>query len=161
MTIEMVAVGSRQRRPVEVCPRVWVCGVDPQDRPTGVRFTHVVNCASSECATPPSDADAMVSQLFLAAEDAVTYDLLGRHLPTFTAFVDDALRHPGGMCLVHCVAGENRSVCLAVAYALLRTPATLVDLVPLVLQGRPKAFSNPWFVRQLMALDAHQQKYIR
>ncbi len=119
--IEMVSLVRHAATPVkesvEVMPRVWVGGADAQDRPPAtVRVTHVVNCASGECAAQDAGRDSADSYLLLAAEDAVTYDLLGRHLAAFTAFVDDALRSVDAVVFVHCVAGENRSVCLATAY---------------------------------------------
>ena len=55
-------------------------------------------------------------------------------------------------CLLHCFAGMNRSVALAVAYLLLKERMTLRSAVRLLAERRGWVLSNDGFMHQLVRL---------
>lgn len=69
--------------------------------------THVVNCADASARGPVEHAALGIDYLCLHAEDHLSYEILQhRHQ---VADVVRRCRDSGGVCLVHCAAGINRS----------------------------------------------------
>jgi predicted protein tyrosine phosphatase len=81
------------------------------------RITHVLNCASDSIKSPGVLQEVGVQYLCLNARDEEGYPILKEHLGLAVTFLNEA-RDSGGQALVHCFMGTNRSVAIAVAYAL-------------------------------------------
>ena len=78
----------------------------------------------------------------IPVEDTPTEDLL-IHLPAACQFIDNAMRTPGAVVLVHCVQGLSRSACVVAAYS---KPAFVSYfkslLIPLVMWSRRLSVTN-------------------
>jgi protein-tyrosine phosphatase len=105
--------------------------------------THVVNCAALDVTGPVPKPHRQVLQL--KASDSPTYDILS-HLAEVQAFLHEVSPR---RALIHCHAGVNRSVSLALALAHTRTPFQLVTLAAIVANHRT-ALTNPGFRKQLL-----------
>jgi atypical dual specificity phosphatase len=113
--------------------------------------THVL-CAAGRIAQSRADlAAAGISSLTLQAEDEEGYPMLERHLSDASAFIRSA-EAAGGRCLVHCVAGINRSGVLVTAELMLHERLPVVDAVHRVLAARKVVLWNASFREQLVAL---------
>lgn len=110
-------------------------------------ITHVLNCADGEV-DPVVELE--IPGFSIPARDELSYPILERHLSDVCTFLDRAMAEdPAARILIHCSAGMNRSVVLAVAYVHGHgTP--LFDAVDAILRTRPFALSNVEFVRQLV-----------
>ena len=88
----------------------------------------------------------------IAADDEEGFPILERHLPAVRAFVGSA-REAGGACLVHCVAGINRSGVLVAATHLLEQRSAVLHAVAHCRRQRGSCFLwNESFQEQLVAL---------
>tara|TARA_B100000949_G_C14043578_1_gene350543 strand:+ start:147 stop:572 length:426 start_codon:yes stop_codon:yes gene_type:complete len=74
------------------------------------------------------------------------------NLATGVAFIRHAL-NSGGTVLVHCVAGQSRSVSVLLRYLSLEYDMGLNASLSMIRAARPTANPNPSFWRQLQALD--------
>lgn len=81
------------------------------------RIRHVVNCADAS-ATGLVTMPFVVSSATLDARDADDYPIFERHLNRFLEFMI-ACRREGGLVLVHCHEGRNRSAALVAAMMIL------------------------------------------
>ena len=93
------------------------------------------------------------------ADDAPTYPLLENHWQDAKQFLDKAFAE-NRPCLVHCVAGQNRSGLIVCAYYMVYTQTTLVETVAHVrlLRGT-EVLKNDGFKQQLVQL-ARQEGYL-
>lgn len=93
-----------------------VCDVDKLDN---LGITHVLNVAGV-CARGPLDLykDHNITYKEIDAHDEEGYNMLGNHLEECQAFIQLAAS-AGGKCVVHCVAGINRSGVIAAAVHML------------------------------------------
>merc|ERR1712218_67641 len=55
------------------------------------------------------------------AEDEFQYPLLEKHWEEAKRFIDESIQNTDGKCVVHCVAGMNRSALIATAYYMVET----------------------------------------
>lgn len=95
----------------------------------------------------------------ICADDAPTYPLLENHWQDAKQFLDKAFAE-NRPCLVHCVAGQNRSGLIVCAYYMVYTQTTLVETVALVrLHRGTEVLKNDGFKRQLVQL-ARQEGYL-
>ena len=89
----------------------------------------------------------------IASEDDFEYMLLEKHWEEALEFLELALRSPGAKCLVHCVAGMNRSALIVSAYFMLKTKTPVIETVRHVrLQRGNLALQNEGFQEQLVDL---------
>lgn len=112
-----------QRLPVKIMPHLLIgdrlCASE-LDRLRAHRVTHVLNVAGD--AGAPDDAvkrsygEAGIVYECLEADDEEGFPLIERHQVHASSFIRGCLR-AGGTCLIHCVAGINRSGALAAAGA--------------------------------------------
>jgi len=129
-------------------------------------ITHVVNCAAGDCSGPVNEFEEVgIEYLALRANDAEGYPILKRHLEPLLQFVGPVLESstlakgrdaPKGKVLLHCNAGRNRSVALAVALTLLFELTPLPNVVRRLFQRRPFVLTNQSFRQQLAELAEQQ-----
>ena len=133
---------------------------------TELGVTAVLNCAPSGIRNLPLDAyhhHGIEYAYTNVARDSHEYPILhgpdgvgSDHLGVARAFYDRVLA-AGGKALFFCVAGQNRSATLAVAVQLLRGVPLLRALAACA-KARPFVLENVGFQRQLVELDAVQEK---
>ena len=68
-------------------------------------------------------------------------------------------RLAGGKCLIHCMAGINRSGALAVAYVMVHLDVGPVTATRIVFSARKPVLTNEGFVRSLVTF-ADEKKYL-
>ena len=116
-----------------------------------LRVTHVLNVAGVCCAQVDY-ASVGIEFATLEADDEEGYQMVKIHLAAALAFVGRA-RDAGGRCVVHCVAGLNRSGVLVAAIAMLSEDEHVLDVVRRCRAKRGRNFlSNHSFQEQLVAL---------
>jgi len=94
----------------------------------------------------------------VAALDTLDYDIL-QHYDVTKALIN-AARDEGGMALVYCMKGVNRSVALCVAYLVDCLGCSVIDSVERVARVRGRMIlTNPEFRRIL--LDFEKCKNLR
>lgn len=145
---------GRQQAPVvtEVMKRfMWVGSkLDAENTSFLLRnhITHVLNAGDWE-----SEAAIRVpgiKYLTLGAMDMPGYPILYAHYPKADAFLLDAHVNRGRV-LVHCMAGINRSVSIAMAFLLQRADADVLQVAQLLAHNRI-ILTNPWFCEQVLQL---------
>ena len=115
--------------------------------------THVLNVAGRSGKVADVDyAAASIASLQLNAEDEEGYEIIALHLQAAMAFIEEARRASGGRCLIHCVAGINRSGTLATAALMLHERVNVLDAVHRVKASRRIVLENHSFQAQLVEL---------
>lgn len=116
-------------------------------------ITHVFNVAGAPAAGPShAYAAAGITACNVNADDEEGYRMLAQHLAEAQAFVE-AARGSGGKCVVHCVAGINRSGVLAAACLMLHHRIPVLDAVAQCRRARGNCFLwNNTFQEELVAL---------
>ena len=142
--------------PVELLPHLVYgdrkCAAD-HSRLRELGVTHVLNCAGA-AGDVRRDGAALdgVSYLTLEADDEEGYPMIRRHLGAARAHIR-AAEAGGGRCLVHCVAGVNRSGVLCAAEYMLRARVPVLEAVARCRRARGRAFLwNESFQEQLVVL---------
>jgi len=121
-------------------------------------ITHVLNCAS---AAETGTGEAFYSEpqtspiryMELAATEGDGSELLKPHMKAAAVFIDAALQLAtagSGGCLVHCVAGVNRSCCICIGFMMLRLRIPLLEATRLAALARGKILHNESFCRELV-----------
>eukprot|EP00928_Gymnodinium_smaydae_P088470 TRINITY_DN72554_c0_g1_i1.p1 TRINITY_DN72554_c0_g1~~TRINITY_DN72554_c0_g1_i1.p1 ORF type:complete len:244 (+),score=40.31 TRINITY_DN72554_c0_g1_i1:130-861(+) len=146
--------------PVEICPHLYL-GDKQSARQIGIlrklNITHVLNMAGPEGESRDILYRALdITYCRLDAEDEEGYALVEKHFVKARDFIDGA-RCSGGACLVHCVAGINRSGLIAVAEYMLHEHQPVLKALAHCRRLRGDALlGNRSFQRQLVELaDAH------
>ena len=120
------------------------------------RITAVLNLAPKACADVSARyAERGVAYLALDAEDEEGFALVDKYLNATCAFLS-RVKADGGVALVHCFAGVNRSAALAVAHLMLSERRPLEDIVRQCYSARPFILTNSSFRAQLVALAARE-----
>lgn len=89
----------------------------------------------------------------LEADDDCNYPLLQKHWHEAFAFIQSTTENGKGKCVVHCVAGMNRSGLIAAAYYMLATKTVVLEAVKHVRRQRGNvALCNEGFQAQLVAM---------
>lgn len=110
----------------------------------------VVNCAEKHTLTCAEYYPFGWNYLGLDCDDAASYDILGKHMTEFIAFMDNCIGEKKKV-LVHCSAGINRSATLLIAYLVKRRGMCLKEAISLCFQKRPIILTNEAFVMSLIA----------
>lgn len=117
--------------------------------------THVLNAAGRagrDVATYRAYREAGIeTESIDEAEDEEGYPLVYTHQPFASEFINKA-KAAGGVCLIHCIAGINRSGTLAAAELMLHERLPVLEAVRRVKQARRVVMSNHSFQAQLVAL---------
>ncbi|KAH9942587.1 protein-tyrosine phosphatase-like protein [Amylocystis lapponica] len=117
------------------------------------RITHIVSVGYEPI--PADDPASPYRHLRIPVEDVDYADLL-IHLPTACQFIHEALSHPQGRVLVHCVNGLCRSAAVVAAYLMRSERILAVDAVERVCSVRQQVWINPGFREQLVLFDLCQ-----
>ena len=89
----------------------------------------------------------------IAADDAKTYPLLENHWREAKEFLDNAIVTENRACLVHCVAGQNRSGLIVCAFYMLHKQINILEAVKFVRSRRgTEVLKNKGFQHQLLQL---------
>ena len=86
--------------------------------------------------------------LGFTSEDDENYDIM-KHFDDVYNFIEDA-RVKGGKCFIHCIAGINRSGCLATAYVMLHKNIGPISAAKMVWEQRGCLLSNNGFIERLV-----------
>lgn len=119
-------------------------------------ITSVLNMAGPMC-LPSKTIKALkannISYHRIDAQDEFDYPLLEKHWEEANAFIEESIQKNHGKCVVHCVAGMNRSVLVAAAYYMINTNTTVLETVGHVRKQRGNhALQNEGFQEQLVAM---------
>lgn len=89
----------------------------------------------------------------IEADDTKTYPLLDNHWTEAKNFLDEAIFTENRACLVHCVAGQNRSGLIVCAFYMLYKRISVLEAVESVRSRRgTEVLKNQGFQRQLVQL---------
>lgn len=112
--------------------------------------THVLNASDEAPERSTSDAYARAGIVCrqLGAVDDILYDMRV-HLSDSAAFVEDAISK-GGTCLVHCVAGINRSGFIVGGLCMLRGQRPVLEVLAELKRVRGTVLLNQAFQLQLL-----------
>ena len=121
-------------------------------------ITHIINCVEDtsgyrhQYKTGPSFYGDEFKYHGFMSEDEDSYPIM-QHFEETYGFIEDA-RLREGKCLIHCMAGINRSGVLAVAYVMVHLNIGPISAAKLVLQARGMILRNEGFIEQLVKLAA-------
>lgn len=89
----------------------------------------------------------------IAAEDEPDYPMLQNHWQEAFDFIKSTTRDGNGKCVVHCMAGMNRSGLIVAAYYMLTTQTPVLQTVKHIRKQRGNvALCNEGFQQQLVAM---------
>jgi len=126
----------RPLRPFHLLRHLKTLGID-----------HILNCAGPFARTH-HDPDIKYEEF--DADDAETYDISQNFEQAFE-FINKA-KESKGKCLVHCLAGVNRSTVVCLAYLIQVQKWPLLRAVRHAWEKRPIILSNEGFQWQLVTL---------
>ena len=113
--------------------------------------THVLNAAGSMGRSNLDLEAAGIQYLELHGEDEEDYPMLKNHFEQASAFMRAAAA-AGGRCLVHCVAGINRSGVLVAAQLMVSERLSVLEAVARCQRARGRILWNESFQEQLVVL---------
>merc|ERR1711924_555550 len=111
--------------------------------------THVLNVAGSFASSRTSAHRICAQYRQIDAQDDVRYAMLANHWEEAWAFIESA-RRAGGVCLLHCMSGVNRSGIIAVAALMESTRMPLLDAIGTCKASRGCLLTNTAFREQLV-----------
>merc|ERR1712216_955098 len=111
--------------------------------------THVLNVAGSFASSRTSAHRICAQYRQIDAQDDVRYAMLANHWEEAWAFIESA-RRAGGVCLLHCMSGVNRSGIIAVAALMESTRMPLLDAIGRCKASRGCLLTNTAFREQLV-----------
>ncbi len=120
--------------------------------------THVLNCAGFKGPRKNPDANPYeglgIEYLEFKADDRDAYDM-SQHFDAAFSFLD-RVKRSGGVCLVHCALGINRSGVTVVAYLMIHSKWGLLKALQFVKKKRGVVLTNHGFQRQLIRFARQQ-----
>jgi len=144
--------------PVKISDGLYLSNADGATRIDRLRelgISHVLNLAGRAGSLTHDEAyeNAGIQLLVIEAEDEENYPMLHNHLKKSECFIKEA-KEGGGACLVHCLAGINRSGVIVAAYKMMSERMNVLDVVLHCRRQRGNVFlsTNEGFQRQLVAL---------
>ena len=147
---------AQTKHPVQISPYLFLssaAGAHDITRFKELGITHVLNVAGV-VASPQSDIYTIegITSMVIEAEDEDGYPMLALHLENARSFIT-AARNSGGKCVVHCVAGINRSGVIVAAEKLISDRMNVLDVVSHIRKQRGNVYlSNETFQAELVAL---------
>ena len=141
--------------PPNPMPRFYISGVSATCKPTvlaTLQLTHLVSIGAEPGKILASQFQPGHTFLsFPKILDVEEQDLLSSLLPSLLPFL--AATTPADTILVHCQAGQSRSVAAVLMYLIIYQGLTLVDAHAQVARSRPGVCVNTGFLRQLLFLE--------
>ena len=114
----------------------------------GHEVTHMLNCIEPWCTTGPA-MDSIIYRGF-EAPDRDDYPLLANHYERDVKPALIAVRDSGGVCIVHCAMGVNRSACVVAAFLMESCGKCLLEVVELLKERRGYVLEDEGLQRQLI-----------
>ena len=113
-------------------------------------ITHIVNTVetTNECRTGPYFYGEEFSYIGFTSQDEDRYPIL-KHFDETYEFIESC-RKSNGKCLIHCMAGINRSGSLAVAYVMVLKGIGPLSATQLVFDRRGILLTNDGFKERLV-----------
>jgi predicted protein tyrosine phosphatase len=154
---EVTAIAhAQQQLPCEISPSLYLSDARRAHDITllqALHITHVLNVAGRAAQGPhKAYIAAGIAVLNIDADDEEGYPMLSRHLAECRAFIEEA-RQANGRCVVHCVAGINRSGVVVAAEKMLYEKLSVLDVVAHCRKQRGNTFLwNESFAASLVAL---------
>ncbi len=148
-------LGGRSVEPAHLVPHIYLGSQRNAEslrllRKLGV--THVLNCAGykgpKQFPEKSPYQGLSIDYYEFKAEDHDCYDITQHFREAFNYM--DKVKREGGICLVHCAMGINRSAATCVAYLMMHSNMTLLVAVKHVKRRRRVVLSNAGFRRQLI-----------
>ena len=148
-------MGGRSEEPAQLLNHVWLGSQRNAEslrllRKIGV--THVLNCAGYKGPRENPDANPYeglnIDYKEFKADDEDSYDITQHFREAFNYL--DRVSRLGGVCLVHCALGINRSAAICVAYIMMHKTKPLLETATFIKQRRRVMLSNAGFRRQLV-----------
>lgn len=120
-------------------------------------ITHVINMASSYCSSGMKRCKKYgIKVLKIDAEDEIGYKILSSHFSEVYNFIESA-KNINGKCVVHCVAGVNRSGVIVAAYKMIKERLSVLDVVlHCRLKRGNKFLRNETFQEELVAMARYE-----
>jgi len=150
--------GRQRRLPVKITDQVLLGNVACVERGDleELGITAVLNAAGPWALrkrTVESFKHRCIIYKRLNAEDEPGYHLLQNHWQEACTFINYATKDGKGKCLVHCVAGMNRSALIVAAHYMLTTKTPVLETVMHIRKQRGNvALCNEGFQQQLVAM---------
>lgn len=116
-------------------------------------ITHIINTVDNyyeNCQTKGEFYGSEFKYLGFTSDDHESYPIMN-HFQQCYDFIEDA-RQKGGKCFIHCIAGINRSGCLATAYVMIHHNIGPISAAKLVFEARGTILSNDGFIERLVKL---------
>lgn len=155
---EVTGIAQAQAQlPVEIAPALYLSDARRAHDVALLRerhqITHVLNVAGRAAQGPASEYEAAgIEVLNIEADDEEGYPMLTLHLAKCRSFIA-AARSANGRCLVHCVAGINRSGVIVAAEKMLSERLPVLETVRHCRRQRGNIFlCNESFAASLVAL---------
>jgi len=153
--VNAIAVAQTQH-PIEIAPALYLSDARRAHDVAllrGSQITHVLNVAGRAAQGPAAEYEAAgINVLNIEADDEEGYPMLARHLADCRSFIA-AARSANGRCLVHCVAGINRSGVVVAAEKMLSERLPVLEVVRHCRRQRGNIFlCNESFAESLVAL---------
>lgn len=147
----------------EIKPNLWLGSLRAAQDEEALQergVTHVLSvgeynlgAARQRMRVPRSESDEVRprERLLISLPDA-SASRLDRHFDASSSFISEGLAE-GGSVLVHCYAGQSRSLTLVVAYLMSQDSLTATEALEIVRKRRPVVRPNAGFLSQLLALE--------
>ncbi len=159
--IQATLVRQNSGFPSQIKPHLFISGASPArdiGKLVSLGISHVINAAGKS-----AQLDSQVFQtcniklLEFQAHDDDDYPMLDNHLSATREFIAQA-KSAGGRCLIHCMAGLNRSGILVASELILSHEMNALEAVKELRKNRGNlALSNKGFQIQLLKLaEKHQ-----
>jgi len=150
----------------EIKPNLWLGSLRAAQNEEALMergVTHVLSVgeynlgARQRMRVPRSEAkddedDAVQRERLLISLPDSSASRLDKHFDASSSFISEGLRQ-GGSVLVHCYAGQSRSLTLVVAYLMCEESLTAAEALEIVREKRPVVRPNAGFLSQLLALE--------
>lgn len=104
----------------------------------------------------PAPLPGVVHFTGFSSQDAPNYPMLAAHFDDVAAFLD-GVAAVNGRCLLHCLAGVNRSGVLAVAYVVRSARMPVLLAARAVKEARGRVCTNGGFQEQLVLFASERQ----
>mmetsp|Transcript_31708 Transcript_31708/g.37292 ORF Transcript_31708/g.37292 Transcript_31708/m.37292 type:complete len:243 (+) Transcript_31708:104-832(+) len=148
--------------PVEIAPYLYLCGAKHAHDVSLLKekgITHVLNVAGMAGQGPIEEyKNANIHVLNIDADDEEGYQMLSLHYEKAYNFIESA-RISGGKCVVHCVAGINRSGVIVASVYMMNEKVNILDTVAHCRIKRGNCFLwNSTFQEELVAMARKEER---